>query len=370
MAELMQKEPEGSVGENVFSHLLPGSKVLVAFSGGVDSSLASYLAREAGFQVLAVYLSLLGKEKIPREKLENGAKKLGVPLEILECSSLFEEKIIRYCWEEYASARTPNPCARCNPLFKFGILAQFAKEKGCAALVTGHYARILRSAAGEVALYKGAFAPKDQSYFLFGLSREQLEMSVFPLGDLSKDFVKEKAASLGLESAREKESQDICFAPEDASLLGESLRERFGGQARTGFFLSPEGKILGKHQGLHRYTVGQRKGTNVALGVPAYVTKLCASDGNILLSTNEKDLYSSSALVEHVSFQDPKTAQKTSFRCEVKIRYRSKGVPAAVQKNADGTFLIDFDEPQRAVTPGQAAVFYEGEKVLGGGWLL
>ena len=354
--------------ENVFAHLPAGAKVMVAFSGGVDSSVAVHLCKEAGLQVQAVYLSLLGKENIPYEKLRRAAEKLSVPLEILEYSSLFEEKIIRYCWEEYASARTPNPCAKCNPLFKFGILTDYAKEKGCSALVTGHYARIIRKEKCAE-LHKGVFSPKDQSYFLFGLTQEQLQMSIFPLGDMSKEDVKNIAFSLGLESAGAKESQDICFAPADSALFGESLRERFGGEAKCGCFLSPAGKVLGKHAGLHRYTIGQRKGTGVALGVPAYVTKLDGASGNIILSTDEKDLFSKEAFALAPSWLTEKDERKKSFSCEVKIRYRSKAVAAEVCLLDDEKIKITFAEPQRAVTPGQAAVFYDGDRVLGGAFL-
>ena len=353
-----------------FAHLKEGADVVVAFSGGVDSSVAVHLCKEAKLKVRAVFLSLLGKENIPYEKLKRGAEKLSVPLEILEYSSLFEEKIIRYCWEEYAQARTPNPCAKCNPLFKFGILSEYAKEKGCAALVTGHYARILRNENGICGLYKGTFLPKDQSYFLFGLTQEQLAGSIFPLGNMNKEEVKTLAASLGLESAKEKESQDICFAPADSSLFGEYLRQKFHGEAITGNFVSPAGKILGKHCGLHRYTIGQRKGMGIALGVPAYVTKLCPHDGNIVVSTLEKDLFSSFATLENTVFTDEKTAEKSEFECEVKVRYRSKGVHCKVIKNGEKCYQIQFDEAERAVTPGQAAVFYDGEHLLGGGWIV
>ena len=354
--------------ENVFSHLPAGAKVMVAFSGGVDSSVAVHLCKEAGLQVQAVYLSLLGKKNIPCEKLRQAAEKLSIPLEILEYSTLFEEKIIRYCWEEYASARTPNPCAKCNPLFKFGILSTYAKEKGCSALVTGHYARIIRK--GDTAeLHKGVFSPKDQSYFLFGLTEEQLRMSIFPLGNMSKEEVKKIASSLGLESAKAKESQDICFAPADSALFGESLRERFCGEAKCGSFLSPAGKVLGKHSGLHRFTIGQRKGTGVALGVPAYVTKLDGKSGNIILSTDEKDLFSKEAFALAPSWLIREEEKRSRFFCEVKIRYRSRAVASEVCCMDDGKIKITFAEPQRAVTPGQAAVFYDGDRVLGGAFL-
>lgn len=351
-----------------FAHLSPGAEVVVAFSGGVDSSVAVHLCKEAGFKVRAVYLSLLGKENIPYRKLENAAEKLDVPLEILEYSSLFEEKIIKYCWEEYASARTPNPCVKCNPFFKFGILSGYVKEKGGSALVTGHYAKILRSSSG-VSLHKGSFAPKDQSYFLFGLSPGQLETSIFPLGGMTKEEVKEKAALLGLECASAKESQDICFAPEDSSLFGEYLRERFHAEAQCGFFLSPGGKILGKHGGLHRYTIGQRKGTGVALGVPAYVTKLDKESGNIILSTDEKDLFTMEAFAHSPSWLIPELKEGEELLCEVKIRYRSKAVAAKVLCLHKEKVKIEFFQPQRAVTPGQAAVFYDGTRVLGGAFL-
>lgn len=351
-----------------FCHLARGVEVLAAYSGGVDSSVAIHLCKEAGLKVKAVYLSLLGKENIPLEKLQKGADSLEVPLEILEYSSLFEEKIIRYCWEEYASGRTPNPCVKCNPLFKFGILTEYAKEKGYSALVTGHYARIFRSSAGA-GLYKGSFLPKDQSYFLFGVTKEQLEFALFPLGDMTKEEVKEKARLLGLESAESKESQDICFAPAQSSLFGESLRERFHGSMPCGKFLSPAGKVLGEHSGLHRYTVGQRKGTCVALGVPAYVTKLDKESNNIILSTDAKDLFSGSANVENTVFLDEEKSKMERFSCEVKIRYRSQGTEAIVIRTGEDRCRIEFKEAQRAVTPGQAAVFYDGDKVLGGGFL-
>lgn len=353
-----------------FAHLKKGSEVVVAYSGGVDSSVAVHLCKEAQLKVHAIYLSLLGKENIPYEKLQRGAEKLSVPLEILEYSSLFEEKIIRYCWEEYSQARTPNPCAKCNPLFKFGILTEYAKKKNCAALVTGHYAKILRKENSLCELHKGAFLPKDQSYFLFALTREQLAKSIFPLGNMSKEEVKTLAASLGLESAKAKESQDICFAPADSSLFGEYLREKFHGEAKKGVFLSPGGKVLGEHKGLHHFTIGQRKGMGIALGVPAYVTEICADNGNIVVSTEEKDLFSSSAMVENVSFIDEKMAEKSEFSCEIKVRYRSRGVRGKVIKTGEKCYRIEFDEEQRAVTAGQAAVFYEGDMLLGGGWLM
>ena len=351
-----------------FAHLSPGSRVMVAFSGGVDSSIAAYLCRQAGFEVRAVTMSLLGG-KPDFSRAETTARQLGIPLEIIDLSPEFEQTVMRGTWEIYASGRTPNPCAVCNPRFKFGRLQEFARSRDCAALVTGHYARLVHAPDGSVRLMKGVCREKDQSYFLFGLNAEQLSFACFPLGGLEKSEVRAKAAELGLSCADAPESQDACFAPADGGNLAEMLRCRFGAEPRCGDFVDTAGKKLGRHGGIHAYTIGQRKGTGVALGRPAYVKAIRPDSCEIVLTPDSEELMSERVLLDPPNLLIGEYASRPEFSCEVKIRYRSPGVPARVRRLPDGGCLLLFERAQRAVTPGQAAVFYQGETLLGGAWI-
>lgn len=350
-----------------FAGLSPGDKVAVAYSGGVDSSIAAFLAKEYGCKVIALTLSLLGKEHFQEEKVTKGAAALEIPLEVLEYSALFEEKVIRRSWEEYKNGRTPNPCTLCNPLFKFGVLMEEAKKRSCKALLTGHYARILPAPNGNFELHKGVDPAKDQSYFLAGLTGEELSFSRFPLGGMTKEEVRAIAEKLQLSCAGDKESQDVCFALPGME-FGEQLRVHFKEAAQEGDFLSPAGKKLGKHKGIHLYTIGQRKGMGIALGCPAYVQKICKEDHSVIVTTNEKDLFSPGFFMEKLYFPNGDCRlEKESFSAAVKIRYRSRETLCTVEALAGGGFYCRFDTPQRAVTPGQLAVFYVGEKVTASG---
>ena len=351
-----------------FSRLTPGCPVMVAFSGGVDSSVAAYLCLKAGFQVRAVTMSLLGPENYDPSRAQQTADQLGIPLEIIDLSKEFEETVMRGTWEIYAAGRTPNPCAVCNPKFKFGRLLEFARKNDCAALVTGHYARLDAAPDGSLRLRKGVCREKDQSYFLFGLSHDQLEHACFPLGGMEKSEVRSIASSLGLPSAEAKESQDACFAPADGSNMAEMLRCRFGASARTGNFVDTAGKILGRHCGIHAYTIGQRKGTGVAMGRPAYVKSICAQTREIVLTPDSSELMSREVRLAKPNLLLREYEDRTEFPCEVKIRYRSPAVPAQVRQYPDHC-LLTFELPQRAVTPGQAAVFYDGDTLIGGAWI-
>ena len=333
--------------QDPFLGLPAGSVLMAAFSGGVDSSVAAHLALEAGYRVRAVSMSVLGKECFPREKVEAAADRLGIPLDILELSEEFESTV----------------------LFKFGILADFAQKHGCAGLVTGHYARILRDPDGSIHLLRGVDPRKDQSYFLFGLSPETLAFARLPLGGLEKTRVRQIASSLGLPNADAPDSQDVCFAPPDGSSIGRMLQAKFGASAVTGSFVSSEGKILGQHDGIHAYTIGQRKGTGVAMGKPAYVKWIDPRTGNVCLTTDETELFADGAILTDPNFLREEYAERESFECMVKIRYRSRSVPATLYPLPDGTLRLKFREAQRAVTPGQAAVFYDGDELLGGAWI-
>ncbi len=352
-----------------FRGLPPGSELTVAFSGGVDSSVAAYLCKQAGYRVRAVAMSMLGEEQFNREKVAAAAERLEIPLDILELSHDFESCVMRYAWNEYRNGRTPNPCAVCNPVFKFGRLIDFAKRHGCAGFVTGHYARILHAPDGSPRLLRGTSLQKDQSYFLFGLSRGQLSYSYFPLGNLEKPQVREIARSLGLPNADAPESQDACFVPRGGTSLGEMLRMKFQEDSPEGNFISTDGKILGRHTGIHSYTIGQRKGTGVAMGRPAYVKSIDAISGNVVLATDPSELLTDAAMLADPNWIRGEYAEKESFECEVKIRYRSRSVKGRVSRIDGRTLCLRFDDPQRAVTPGQAAVFYKGDEVIGGAWI-
>ena len=351
-----------------FSRLSPGSPVMVAFSGGVDSSVAAYLCLNAGFQVHAVTMSLLGPDRFDPSRAQRTADKLGIPLEILDLSAEFEQTVMRGTWEIYASGRTPNPCAVCNPKFKFGRLLEFARRHDCTALVTGHYARLISDPSGSLLLKKGVCREKDQSYFLFGLSRDQLAHACFPLGNMEKSQVRAIAAELGLPSAEAKESQDACFAPIDGSNMAEMLRCRFGAPAQTGNFVDSSGNVLGGHCGIHAYTIGQRKGTGVAMGRPAYVKSIHPQTGEIVLTPDPSELMSREVRLSKPNLLIDSYGDLSEFSCEVKIRYRSPAVPARVKLFSEHC-LLTFEQPQRAVTPGQAAVFYDGDALIGGAWI-
>lgn len=351
----------------------PGSKILLAFSGGIDSAVAAHLCREAGFTTRAVHLLLRPEtdDAVQRKRtmLEKTARTLGIKaLEILDLRSEFREEIMRRCWKIFNAGKTPNPCVLCNPLFKFGRLAALAEKRSCEKIATGHYARLLER-GGEKFLARGFDRTKDQSYFLAGLSRSQLENAFFPLGKMTKNSVREMALALGLPNAHAPESQDVCFASGNLP-LAETLRLEFNEAPHRGdFIFEPEGKVCGRHAGIHLYTPGQRKGTGVALGRPAYVRKIDPENANILLTDEDSALFSDSLTAENINWQTPQIPEKT-FRAFVQIRYRASAVPASVTPSSGGeTALVRFEHPVRAVAPGQAAVFYDAENeiVLGGG---
>lgn len=343
--------------------LPPGTRVLLAFSGGVDSAVAAHLCREQGFSLLAVHMILHGDPSL--DSVRSAAESLKLPLRVLDLRERFRQEVMSPCWEILKGGRTPNPCAICNRAIKFGALQEFAEENGCSHLATGHYARaLLRD--GKMELLRGIHREKDQSYFLFSLTQQQLKRTLFPLGGLRKEQVREIARSLGLSNADAKESQDVCFSR--PGRLGETLQLEFGGAEKDGIFLEEEtGKILGRHGGVHRFTIGQRKGAGVALGKPAWISRIDAATGRVFLTTDPERL-----LQKELRLEAPRWIIEPScgvFRADVQIRYRSKPAPAEIRISDDGAARIVFDAPVRAVTPGQAAVVYDGDRLLGGAFL-
>ncbi len=343
-----------------------GARILLAFSGGVDSTVAAHICRERGFSVLAVHMLLHGEPAT--DLVQDAAASLGIPLRIVDLRERFRNEVMRPCWEILRNGRTPNPCALCNPSIKFGALLEIAEECECQVMATGHYARIvpLPDHPGKVALLRGVHREKDQSYFLFGLSQAQLAHAVFPLGSMKKENVRVIARSLGLNVADAKESQDICFSR--PGKLGETLQAEFGGAPPDGEFVDEAtGCVVGRHAGVHRFTIGQRKGTGVAFGRPAWVSEIDAASGRVVLTTNPEKLLRKELVLPNPHWiVEPKAR---SFHAEAQIRYRSRPVPADVELRDDGTARVRFETPVRAVTSGQAAVLYDGDSVLGGAFL-
>ena len=330
---------------------------MVAMSGGVDSSVAAFILRRAGYEVEGVTLLLRPEEALPDPAPRRVCEALGIPLHLLPARREFIERVVVPAAREDDAGRTPNPCCECNAVFKFALLLDFARAHGASALATGHYARI--DAAG---LRRGADIAKDQSYFLYRLKREILGSVLFPLGDMRKSEVRALAEEAHLPAAKRPDSQDLCFAV-PGEPCGDTLLRRAGLPPRPGkvFF---QGRVVGAHPGIHRCTLGQRGGLNVALGVPAYVKRIDAASASVVLCTDREELASQVFYLERTNWQQPPPGDGEAL--EVQIRYRSRPAGCRVFRDG-GRWRVETDEPLYAVTPGQAGVLYRGDLVVGGG---
>ncbi len=367
---------------------MPENTIAVAMSGGVDSSTAAALLCRQGYDVIGLTMQLWNQRRLP--ELESGdsasrrccmlddaydahyvAERLGIRHHIVNLERHFEDRVVRPFVAEYLAGRTPIPCALCNSHLKFDRLLELAAAHGAARIATGHYARIARDqASGRWLLMRGADAAKDQSYFLFGLTQEQLARSLFPLGGFTKTEVRRLASDLGVPVAGKRESQEICFVPggDYGAFIDAWFREQgmepppLAGEVR-----STDGRLLGRHEGVHRYTVGQRKGLGVAAGEPLYVVSTDPATRRVTVG-RDHDLFRGACTVRDVNWiaGEPPGAP---VRAAVKIRNKHDAAPALVTPLDEGHASVEFDAPQRAVTPGQAAVFYQGDIVLGGGWI-
>ena len=347
-------------------------------SGGVDSSVAAALLHEQGYEVLGVTLQLWGKDVCTssgtrlccsvRDAMDAKAvaKRLGIHHEILELVETFRSRVIDYFVESYQQGLTPNPCIACNDHIKFGALLSRADALDAPFIATGHYARSRHDAVQDrYILQRSADSGKDQSYVLFNLTQLQLARARFPLGELSKSAVRDYARSLGLATAEKPDSQDVCFV-RDRDKDGFLRRELQVGDA-PGPIVDTDGQLLGTHQGLLGYTIGQREGIGLALGRPLYVIALDQPNNRLIVGSRE-ELLARTLVAERVNWVSvaPPTGP---MRAQVKIRSRHPGGEASITPLDGGRVRVDFDEPQSAITPGQAAVFYDGDMVLGGGWI-
>ncbi len=337
-------------------------RVFVAMSGGVDSSVTAYLLKEAGYEVIGIHLELTSsQEPVTGEhgELESTCRKLGIPIHFLQVQAEFENSVVNHFCTEYNLGRTPNPCVQCNKNIKFGLLLDWVQAMGGDYLATGHYARIAPSTDGY-RLLKGLDSGKDQSYFLYTLGQKELAKVLFPLGGLFKNEVKKMALNLGLPAANSRESQDICFIPNGdyRLLLSSRLKQQ------PGEIVDTNGNIRGQHKGLANYTIGQRQGIGISAGQPLYVISLDAVNNRLIIGTREF-LLKRSLIACQLNWISGRPPGK-EFDVFARVRYRSSEVKAHLSMQ-NCMFLLTFAEPQRAITPGQSVVFYQGEQVLGGG---
>src|SRR5919206_2834971 len=366
-------------------------KIAVAMSGGVDSSAAAAILKEQGHELVGFTMQLWNQrrglsvdadgEPLPSRccslddvyDARRVAEDLGFPFYVLNLEREFERDVVAPFVRSYLEGETPIPCVACNSRLKFAALDRMALSVGCERVATGHYARVeFDEGARRYRLLRGLDARKDQTYFLWELTQEQLSRSLFPLGEMTKDEVRAAARRHGLYVAEKRESQEICFVPDgdyagfiDRYLEAEGREDE---RPARGEIVDTEGRVVGSHEGVHRYTVGQRRGLGVSRPLPLYVVRV-EPESNRVVVGHEEELLSTefiAAGVNWVAFDEP----ADDVRADVRVRYRHSEAPATVTALGGARARVRFDEPQRAVTPGQATVFYRGEEVVGGGWIV
>ncbi len=337
-------------------------KVLVGMSGGVDSSVAALVLKNKGYEVSGVTLTLCDKDNSRDiEDARAVCSRLGIKHSVIDLKKEFSEYVISDFISQYKLGKTPNPCIVCNKYIKFGLMLQRAKELGFDKIATGHYAQA-KEENGRFLITRGADRAKDQSYVLYSLSQEQLSSLLLPLGELSKAQVRELAENSGLVSANRPDSQDICFVPDGD--YASFIEKTDGFKSLEGDYIDINGNILGKHKGVIRYTLGQRKGLGIALGKHAFVIDKNPETNKVVLG-DEEHLFKKTVYSKDNNFI-PFDELKGVMRVTAKLRYRHTEQPAVISQEGD-LVKIEFDEPQRAPSPGQSAVFYNGDNVIGGG---
>lgn len=342
-------------------------KVLVGLSGGVDSAMAASYLIEAGYEVGGAYMRMIdgGGKMSDSTDARKVAELLQIPFYELDMRDVFREEVLNYFTGSYRAGLTPNPCVRCNEKLKFGAFMKAAETLGYDRIATGHYARITQGEDGLYRLRKADNREKDQSYFLYHLTQEQLSKSIFPLEGVDKEQIRARAREIGLHVAEKKDSQDICFVEQGKYI---EFIENFTGEVSVpGDFVDTQGHILGCHKGIERYTIGQRKGVEVAFGKPMYVVSKDASSRQIVMG-DHADLMTTVLKAERVRLHPAYETQirKGEYPCMCRHRYGQKDIPVRVSLRGD-ILQVQFETAQRAVTPGQILVLYDGDIVVGGG---
>ena len=353
-----------------------GERVVVAMSGGVDSSVAAALLVQDGFQVIGVTLLLhvchqnigsacCGIEGVVQAR--ETAAKLAIPHYVLSRQKEFEDLVLRPAWAEFARGRTPNPCLGCNEHIKWGLLLDHARGLGARWMATGHYARVTDACANGTVLLRAKDRNKDQSYFLARLNNAQLQHTLFPIGHLEKEHVRGLARQFGLPSAEAPESQDACLVAPNES-FSEMLRGRFGDKAMEGPVIDGEGRTLKFHAGIHQFTVGQRRGLGIAGKSRIWVKSIDVSRASVSVTSNPDELLSSGLVASDVRWFGRRPT-KWPLECDIQVRYRQKAVRANLEPFQSDSVRVTFSRRIRAVAPGQGAVFFDGDRILGSGWI-
>lgn len=354
-------------------------KVVVGMSGGVDSSVAAYLLKEQGYDVIGVTMQIWQDETQEIQEQNGGccglsavsdarrvADQIGIPYYVMNFKAPFKEKVIDYFISEYEAGRTPNPCIACNRYVKWELLLQRSLEIGADYIATGHYARIKQMEDGRYTLLKSITEEKDQTYALYNLTQEQLARTLMPIGEYSKNEVRDIAKKAGLIIASKPDSQDICFVPDGR--YGDFIVNNSSKDILPGNFVDKNGNILGRHKGIVHYTVGQRKGLGIAAGEKLYVLEIRPESNEVVLGENN-DLMARNIVAKNFNYMSVADVQD-EMPVIAKIRYNHRGAKGILKKRDDGHMECIFEEPQRAPTPGQALVCYDGDKVVGGGEII
>lgn len=360
----------------------------IAVSGGIDSLMAAYLLKKQGYPVIGIHFvtgyedpdysredneAVSPPDSSPSTKITDRAKQitsrisnqLQIPVEILDCSVEFKETVVDYFTQMYLSGQTPNPCLVCNPFIKFGALLSFARKLGASRLATGHYVRTHKDNRGAYRLLRGIDKDKDQSYFLAMMTQEKLAAARFPVGTMTKSDVRKLATKKRITPVVQRESQDICFIKGDT--YGEFLSRQPGFSSKPGIIEDIHGNVLGEHKGLHLFTIGQRRGINCPASEPYYVVRI-DSVRNRLIVGFKKDLFSSECNVVEINWTNQRFT--SPVKVHTRVRYRHQAVPSTLIPTDEDEAVVRFESPESAVTPGQGAVFYRDDEVLGGGYII